>query len=876
MRNIAIIFALLTIVLTIAAPVRIARDVPAISSGRSNQRSIVRDSAGYLYVAYDANVGSEIEVFIARSTDDGASWESTWADLTSALSGNHRDPSIAIDSHDTLHIVWRGDIVSGDDADLLYTRYPNPSVTTICTRSGYPGAYCPSLAVGPDDDLHVAWTGCPSSWFIRYARYDRATSSWGPNEDVGPRTPSRWPSVDVDITDIAHVIYRNQYSSHYHAAHRMKDAGAWVGFNGENHDSLDFDDITASVEYSSIFIDSLENIHAVWQWMEAFASNPDSVRYRRYINSISSWSGLKTIYGNGPTDSHINNSGDVVVDDNGYVYIFYHDNDSVMCRVYSDLGATFDRDTVLENNTRARFPNARGSKWPAFNRPQYPCVDFVFTWAHPDSPVVSLMFDEICLEPELIETTEVCAETRVPYDSSFTSCSDQQIDFWIGCCGGGDSTKITSTDSTVEYYDSTSGTWEPALYLDPTPWGTYWVHLDTDSCNWVWSEYPASSSHGDWFRVLVDSDCESIDTAFIRIQVDNQGTIYANGTYIDTTHGNPGTGSTGWRTLHEFDLTDEFHGGVDTVTIMGYNSSGIAGMIFELYVICSSPCCGEIDETTIDFTVDGDHFTVLDPELSWDGDSILSFTPVSPDTFEHGDTVYACVQAVSDTCAGVLRDTVCVTFFVDLEPPVIWGIEPPPDTMTAVLPDSFEFYLIDSIAGLDTGNVVFTVATDAETAYITSPGAGWFFQWSTDSLVYERGDTIEICVTANDTANYCPPNVLDTCWYYFITPCRPLDLSVICPLPCYSFVACSSASIVFEINDTAGFGIDTMNAFFTVIENHPSGLADTSIFESPLPNIIFDFSSDTTVAVWDNWTDGDSVIITLDSLYSMDGCVTKP
>lgn len=855
---------------------RVARDVPSLGSGRSNQRRIVRDSSGYLYVVYDGYVGSEIEVFIARSTDDGATWNPTWADLTSTLSGDHRDPTIAIDSHDTLHIVWRGNILSGNDANLLYTRYPSPSVMTICSYSSYPGAYCPSLAVGPDDDLHAVWTGCPSSWQIRYSRFDRATSTWGPAEDVGTRTPSRWPSVEVDNIDRPHVVYRNEYSGHYHAAHRMKDSGSWVGFNGADHDSLDFDDIDASVEFSSIFIDSLENVHAVWQWMEAFASNPDSVRYRRYIDALSSWSSLQTIFGNGASDAHISNSGDVVVDDNGYVYIFYHDDDSLMCRVYSDLGSTFDRDTVLTNDIKARFPNARGSKWPSFNRPQYPCIDYVYSWADPDSPVVSLMFDEICLEPVIIETTEVCAEAIMPIDSTFSSCSDQQIDLWIGCCDGGDTTKITSTDSTVEFYDSTSGTWEPALYLDPTPWGTFWVHLNTDSCNWVWSEYPASSDHGDWFRVIVDSYCESIDTAFIRIQVDNQGTIYANGTYIDTTHGNPGSGSTGWRMLHEFDLTDEFHGGVDTLTIMGYNSGGYAGMLFELYVICSASCCGEIDETTIDFTVDGDHYSIFDPELSWVDDSILSFTPAPPDTFVHGDTVYACVEAAADTCTGILRDTACVTFFVDLQPPTVWNIIPSPDTMMPVLPDSFEFSLIDSMAGLDTSSILFEVAGVAETADVYFSAEGWLFQWPTDSLDYDRGDTVELCLTANDTANYCPPNILDTCWNYYITPCRPLDLEVICPLPCYSFVACSSAAIVFSINDTAGFGVDSMNAYFTVIENHFSGLADTSYLSSPSPNIIFDFSTDTTVTVWDNWSDGDSVIITLDSLYSEDGCVTRP
>ncbi len=875
MKNLSIIFFLIIAACLLSAPVRIARDVASTASGLNNQRTIVRDSAGNLYVVYEAIVGAQREVYIARSTDDGASWDPIWADLTSGLSDDHRMPTMAIDAYDTLHIIWRGN-TTGSDADLLYTRYPNPSITTICTYSSYPGAFCPSLAVGPNNNLHAAWTGCPSSWQVRYMMFDRVSATWGPREDIGTRTPSRWPSIDIDQSGRPHVVYRNNYSGNYHIAHKMKDGAVWMGYNGENHDSLDFDDIAAAVEYTSLFIDSLENLHAIWQWMASFMTNADSVRYRTHWNATSTWSARRTIFGNTSADPRVSYSGDVVTDDRGNVYIFYHDDDSLYCTIFSDLGATFFLDTLLINDAKARYPNARGSKWPAFNRPQYPCIDYVYTWADPDSPVVSLMFDELCLEPEDVETTKVCADITYPYDSTFTSCADQQINVFIGCCEFGDTFKVTSSDSTVDYYDSTSGTWEPVIALDPTPWGDYWVHLDTDSCNWVWSEYPALGSHGNWYRVLVESGCASIDTAFIRIQVDNKGTVYANGTYIDTTHGNPGGGSTGWRTLHEFDLTSEFHGGTDTLTIIGYNSGGIAGMIFELYVICSGACCGEIDPGTFDFSVDGDHFTIIDPELFWDGDSILTFMPVAPDTFEHGDTVNACVETAGDTCTGWLEDPVCLTFFVDLQPPAIWGIDPAPDSTAPFVPEFFEFYLADSMAGLDTGSIVFTVDGVAETISLTPSGGDWFVQWAPDSSLYNRGDTLELCVTAADTANYCPPNVLDSCWFYYITPCRPLDLTVVCPLPCWSFVACSSASVVFGVSDTSGFGIDTTRAYFTVIEHHPSGLADTSHIASPSANIIFDFASDTTIAVWDDWADGDSITITLDSLFSLDGCSTEP
>ncbi|RKZ30777.1 hypothetical protein DRQ36_04250, partial [bacterium] len=576
--------------------------------------------------------------------------------------------------------------------------------------------------------------------------------------------------------------------------------------------------------------------------------------------------------------AHVNYSGDVVVDNAGDVYVLYHDNDSVFCKVSEDGGATFTIDTVLVNDYQARFPNARGSKFPSFNRVDYPCIDYVYTWADPDSPVVSLMFDRYCIVPVIEETTEVCAHFGEPAESSYTSCEDQNITAYIGCCEWGTMVKITSTDSTVEYFDSTTMSWQNALYLDPTPWGTYWVHLDTDSCNWVWSEYPATSSHGDWFRVLVNSDCETIDTAFIRIQVDNQGTLYGNGTYIDTTHGNPGGGSTGWRTLHEFDLTPYFHGEVDTLEIMGFNAGGIAGMLFELYVICSSPCCGEIDSLSIDFTINGVHYGVTDGEIIWDGDSTLVFTPIPPDTFRDGDTIIACVENAVDTCGGVLDSVVCVEFFVDLSPPVIWDIVPPPDTIITDTLPNISFHLFDSITGVDTSSIVFTVEALPESPTVVWDGASWLVEW-TPASAFSRGDTVDICVTVTDTTDYCPDNRLDTCWQIYIKPCVPVDVWVDCPLPCYSFTSCSTQQMIFGINDTTGTGIDTMRVFFDVEIFRGGALFDSYTVSEPSDSLFFTIfgALDSLYAtVRGNWADGDSVIINMDSVFTIDGCKTEP
>jgi len=679
-KNICFFLFLILITIALADPVKIVRDVHSTASGRNNQRTIVRNSQGHLFVCYCASDGSNYQVYIARSTDEGNTWEPTWATITDS-DDDERDPTLAIDSYDTLHVVWRGNISSGNDADLMYTRYPNPVTTTICAHSGYPGAYCPSLAVGPDDDLHVTFTGCPSSWEVRYVYMDRATYTWGTPEDIGPMTPSRWPSIEVDSLNRPHVVYRNEYSGNYHAAHRMKTTTGWKGFNGEDFDTLDMyisgDD---ALEYTSVFIDSLENVHAIWQWMDSFASNPDTIRYRRYDTFLGGWQPIENIFGNSASDSRTVYNGDVIASPDGQVFIVFHDNDSIFCKIYHDWGASFNAETLLTNQNQARFPNARGSKYPQTNRPISPCIDYVYVWSDPDSAVDYLMFDHFCAKVGSEETTYVCGHFAADtVDSAYIPLHQQTFDVYIGCCPGTDTTRLLSDTSTVEYFDSVSMSWEPVIYPDPTIWLPC---TRIDDARWVWDEDPAGSYSGEWFRTFLNTGCEVMGNTIIRIQCDNQATIYVNGVYVDTTHGNSGTGMAGWRTMYEFDLTPYVHGGEDTITIMGYNSGGDGGLLFEIISVCSSPCCGSIVPTSIGLTINDSIYALSYPEMSWDGESTLTFTALPPDTFEHSDTIAACIVSAGDTCGGLLFDTFCVDFAVSF---------PTPDISIIVNPDSYIF-----------------------------------------------------------------------------------------------------------------------------------------------------------------------------------------
>ncbi|MBN2542726.1 hypothetical protein JXI42_07640 [bacterium] len=836
----------------------IARDVHSAGSGLNNQRTIVRDSAGNLYVAYPGNDGSHWQIYIAFSSDGGYTWDPRWATITSN-SLEDLQVSMAIDSHDTLHLVWKGNY-SSSDADLMYRKYPGGTNTAICTRTGYPGTNCPSIAVGENDDLHVVFTGCPTSWYIRYLHFDRSTGTWDPREDVGSHTPSRWPSVEIDSDDDVHVVYRNQPGTYYRAAHKEKQDGSWLGVE-------QIDIALNSVEHTSIFIDKSDNIHATWVYKNGFYGNPDTVRYRRFNYATSTWEGVYSIFG---TDTSVQFDGDVVVDTSGVTYVFYHDFESCYVSVSYDGGATFPVDSAVTELYGCRYPNARGSNYPEFNRIFDECIDFVYTWKHPDSTVNYLMYDNLCMTAPEVETTYVCAHFIEPEESTYSSCSDQNIRLWVGCCGDSDSMRFLSDTSTVEYFDSTSMTWERAYAPNPSIWLTLTRIPDA---TWIWTpEYPAPSSHGDWFRTIINSGCTEIDSAYIGIQCDNQATIYANGTYVDTTHGNSGGGMAGWRTRYEFNLTPYMHGGVDTLTFIGYNAGGQAGMLFEVIVICASACCGTIDSTMFELTVNEEIYDIFDPQLHFDGDSLLTFIPSAPDTFNNGDTVTACLTEAGDTCGGIMDSAICRTFFIDLQPPIISSVFPiPGDTLDTLLP-YINFCLFDSITGVDTSSIIFSVDTLFYSPSLVWADSCWLVEWSA-SAPFDWGDDILVCLTVTDTTDYCADNFLDTCWDYHISSCADAVTWIICPEASGPILtSCWDQVVSFGIWDSTGADIDLDRIFFTMIIKYLRGGADTLT-----PSADFLMTGDTVIVNLNGtYGSGDSITVTLDSLFTTDGCRTVP
>ena len=116
---------------------------------------------------------------------------------------------------------------------------------------------------------------------------------------------------------------------------------------------------------------------------------------------------------------------------------------------------------------------------------------------------------------------------------------------------------------------------------------------------------------------------------------------------------------------------------------------------------------------------------------------------------------------------------------------------------------------------------------------------------------------------------------VDTSCSFLIAPCAPVSLSI-CP-PYISYNSCINPAGIFHIEESDSTAIDTTAAFFTIYIYEDGVLTDSTCVNSPNPAIIWSGSEwNYDVSIFPSVADGDSVIITLDSLFNIYGCKIYP
>lgn len=169
--------------------------------GYPDQRKIARDSRGNLYVAYRkhfrANQKNLYHIFVAKSNDQGASWQILNLGQPIETTGDYmqRVPSIVVDTNDIIHVAWYGQdsrYNGENERQIKYTRSLDGGVSwqpwqNVAPVDGYQGQALwqehPSMVVN-GDQVYIAWQGLDpnneKASQVRVVRSDDRGATWRP------------------------------------------------------------------------------------------------------------------------------------------------------------------------------------------------------------------------------------------------------------------------------------------------------------------------------------------------------------------------------------------------------------------------------------------------------------------------------------------------------------------------------------------------------------------------------------------------------------------------------------------------------------------------------------------------------------------------
>jgi len=292
------------------------------TSGDSRSPAIAVDSGGHIHVVWHDMTPGNLEIYHKTSSNGGATWSAnqrlTWNP------GYSYYPDIAIDSGDTIHVVWNDG--STDNIELLYRSSTDGGATwspaqRITWTSG--SSFHPAIAIDSQDAIHVAWQDLVSGFFeIFYKNSADSGATWSAAKRLTWTSGnSNRPAIGIAGNDAIHVAWQDYVLGNFNIYYRSSaDGGATWGARRR---------VTWTSAWSdtpTLCTDSSNAIHMAWQ--DITPGNYE-IYYRNSADGVS-WSAAQRLTWNSGESSDpvvVKGPGDTL-------HLAWHDNPAGNREVY--------------------------------------------------------------------------------------------------------------------------------------------------------------------------------------------------------------------------------------------------------------------------------------------------------------------------------------------------------------------------------------------------------------------------------------------------------------------------------------------------------------------------------------------------------------
>jgi len=179
------------------------------TSDYSGSPAMAINSSNHIHIVWhESSTEFDAQIYYRKSTDGGASWGAvkrlTWS------SGLSLSPAIVIDSNETIHAVWDDDKTG--NSEIYYRRSSNGGATWSSAKrltwTSEQSAYS-SLAVDSKNTLHLIWRDyTPGNYEIYYKNSADGGVTWSPALRL-TRTSgaSMNPTMAIDSGDTIHIVW---------------------------------------------------------------------------------------------------------------------------------------------------------------------------------------------------------------------------------------------------------------------------------------------------------------------------------------------------------------------------------------------------------------------------------------------------------------------------------------------------------------------------------------------------------------------------------------------------------------------------------------------------------------------------------------------
>ncbi len=233
----------------------------------------------------------------------------------SSDSGQSKNPSIAVDSRGTVHLVWNDDTPGNEEIYYAYKPENGNWSTPVNISNNYGASRSPCIQVDKNDKIHIVWQDdSPSGvlWKIFHI-YKSTDSLWSVPETITAMGVSLIPVLAVDNNLGLHLFWMEGISSddcRYHYAYKP-NGGQW------NIQYL----FTTSISSYEMKVDNIDGVHIV---LDPYA---ETYYIEKTPNGV--WSDTTRI-SHSPTDWQLSVSPSIAIDNDLSVHVAWAENDTAL------------------------------------------------------------------------------------------------------------------------------------------------------------------------------------------------------------------------------------------------------------------------------------------------------------------------------------------------------------------------------------------------------------------------------------------------------------------------------------------------------------------------------------------------------------------